>query len=146
MWSDEELLRELRAALGESSVEESAIRAARAAFAWRTIDAELEILSLENLQHNDSALVRDSGADRRHMLAFHGERMTVEIEIDDAGIVGQLTPARPGQVTLVTPDGPQTTTQADDLGCFALPPPAPGPMRLDCRVGADRFLTEWVTV
>jgi hypothetical protein len=146
MWSDEELLRELRAALGESSVEESAIRAAQAAFAWRTIDAEIEVLSLVNLQHNDSALVRDSGADGRHMLAFHGERISVEIEIDDAGIVGQLTPPQPGHVTLVTPGGPQTTAQADEVGCFAFPPPAPGPMRLDCRVGSHHFLTEWVTV
>jgi hypothetical protein len=146
MWSDEELLRELRAALQESAVDENVIRAAQAAFTWRTVDAELEVLGLADSRMNDRALVRDSDADGRHTLAFHGERLSVEMEIDDAGIVGQLTPPQPGQVTLVTPGGPQTTTQADEVGCFAFPPPAPGPLRLDCRVGSDRFITEWVTV
>lgn len=146
MWSDEELLCELRAALGESPVDETAISAAQAAFTWRTVDAELEVLGLEDSLLNAGALVRDSGAESRHMLTFHGERMSVEIEIDDAGMVGQLTPAEAGQVTLVTPAGPQATTQADEVGCFAFPPPAPGPLRLDCRVGSEHFVTEWVTV
>src|SRR5216684_3180880 len=83
---------------------------------------------------------------RPRSLAFHGERLSVEIEIDEAGIVGQLTPPRPGQVTLVTADGPQATTQADDIGCFTFPPPPAGPLRLDCRLGDDHFITEWVTV
>jgi hypothetical protein len=146
MWSDDELLRELRAALDESSVDESVMCAAQAAFTWRTIDTELEILTLQDSLANGGALIRDNGVEGRHVLAFHGERMSVEIEIDDAGMIGQLTPARPGQVTLVTPGGPQTTAQADEVGCFTLPPPAPGPLRLDCRVGSEHFVTDWVTV
>jgi hypothetical protein len=145
-WSDDELLSELRAALHEPPVDESVIRAAQAAFTWRTVDAELELLGLAA----DSALAGDAmvrggspGAPR--MMAFHGSRMSVEIEIDEAGIVGQLTPPRPGQVTLVTADGPQATIQADDVGCFTFPAMS-GPLRLECRVGADRFVTEWVTV
>ncbi len=145
-WTDDELLRELGAALQESPVEESVISAAQAAFSWRTVDADLEFLGLvAGSALTDGALVRGSGPSPR-MLAFHGERLSVEIEIDETGIVGQLTPPRPGQVTLVRPSGPQSTTQADDVGCFAFPPPTPGPLRLDCRVGADRFVTEWVTV
>jgi hypothetical protein len=70
----------------------------------------------------------------------------VEIEVDRGGIVGQLTPPQPGQVTLVTAEGPGATAQADEIGCFTFPPPAPGPLRLDCRVGADHFVTEWVTI
>jgi len=49
-------------------------------------------------------------------------------------------------VTLLTADGPQATTQADEVGCFAFPAPGSGPMRLDCRLGDDHFITEWVTV
>jgi hypothetical protein len=146
-WSDDELLRELRAALQESPVDESVIRAAQAAFTWRTVDDDLELLSLEaGCGLTTDVLVRDSGPGGPRILTFHGERLSVEIEIDEAGIVGQLTPPRPGQVTLVTADGPRATTQADDVGCFTFPPPTAGPLRLDCRLGDDHFITDWVTV
>lgn len=146
-WSDDELLRELHAALQEPPVDESVIRAAQGAFAWRTVNADLELLSLdEGSMLTDDALVRGSGPGAMRRLVFHGERLTVEVEIDEIGIVGQLTPPQPGQVTLLTADGPQATTQADDVGCFALPLPASGPVRLDCKVGAEGFITEWVTI
>jgi len=146
-WSDDELLRELRAALQESPVDESVIRAAEAAFTWRTVDAELELLALAtDSALTDGAMVRGGGPGGPRTLAFHGERLSVEIEIDENGIVGQLTPPRPGQVTLVTASGPQATAQADEVGCFAFPPPTSGPLRLDCRLGTDRFITEWVTL
>jgi hypothetical protein len=145
-WTDDELLQELRSALQEEPVAESVIRAAQAAFTWRTVDAELELLSLDaGAELAAGALVRGAtGA--QGSFAFHGERLSVEIEVDGAGIVGQLTPPQPGQVTLVSAEGPQATAQADEIGCFSFPPPAPGPLRLDCRLGADRFVTEWVTI
>jgi hypothetical protein len=146
-WSDDELLREMRAALQEAPVDESVIRAAQGAFAWRTVNADLELLSLEECSTlTNDALVRGSGPGAVRRLVFHGERLSVEVEIDEIGIVGQLTPPQPGQVTLVTADGPQATTQADDVGCFAFPLPASGPLRLDCKVSAERFITEWATV
>jgi hypothetical protein len=92
-----------------------------------------------------AADVRGAGPFGPQTLVFHGERMSVEIEIDETGIVGQLIPPRPGQVTLVTPDGPQATTQADEVGCFSLPSPGPGPLRLDCQLADCRFITEWAT-
>jgi hypothetical protein len=145
-WTDDELLRELRDALREPPVDERLIRAAQAAFTWRTVDADLEILSLETeLAVNDTAMVRDAGQASPRVFAFHGERLSVEIEIDDAGIVGQLTPPGPARITLVTPDGPQAAADADEVGCFSLPAPPPGPMRLDCQRGSERFLTEWTT-
>ena len=143
-WTDDELLRELRSALREPPVDERYIRAAQAAFTWRTVDADLEILSLETgLALSGAAPVRGPGSPRT--FAFHGERLSVEIEIDDAGIVGQLTPPGPARITLVTPDGPQAAADADEVGYFTLPPPPPGPMRLDCQRGSERFLTEWTT-
>jgi hypothetical protein len=146
-WTDDELLRELRDALAEPPADENVIRAAQAAYAWRTVDADLELLSLEaGLELTAGALVRDGGPGDARTLVFRGGRLSVEIEIDEAGIVGQLIPPQPGQLTLVTADGPQATAQADEVGCFALPLPGPGPLRLDCRLGADHFVTEWVTV
>jgi len=146
-WTDDELLRELGAALREEPVAESVIRAAQAAFTWRTVDDELELLSLDTgAALTAGALVRGDGPGEQRTFAFHGDRLSVEIEIDRSGIVGQLTPPRPGRVTLVTAEGPGATAQADEVGFFTFPPPAPGPLRLDCRLGADHFVTEWVTI
>lgn len=145
-WTDHELLSELSKALEEPPVDENIIRAAQAAFTWRTVDAELEILSLgAGLEHAGAAQVRSTGPGSPRTFAFHGDRLGVEVEVNGAGIVGQLTPPGPGQVTLVTPDGPHAATQADEVGCFALPPPPPGPVRLDCQLGTDHFVTEWTT-
>src|SRR5215468_1182636 len=145
-WTDDELLQELRSALQEEPVAESVIRAAQAAFTWRTVDAELELLSLEAGDELAAAALMRGGAGAQGSFAFHGERLIVEIEVDGAGIVGQLTPPQPGQVTLVSAEGPQATAQADEVGYFTFPPPAPGPLRLDCQLGGDHFVTEWVTV
>jgi hypothetical protein len=146
-WTDYELLSELGGALEEPPLDENIIRAAQAAFTWRTVDAELEILSLDaGLEHAGAAQVRGTGPGSPRIFAFHGGRLSVELEIDDAGIVGQLTPPEPGQVTLMTPDGQQATAQTDEIGCFTLPPPPPGPIRLDCRVGTGHVVTEWMTV
>jgi len=142
-WTDDELLSELGAALREPPVDEDIIRAARAAFTWRTVDAELEILSLDPDPGLAGAAMVRGGAVVPRMLTFHGETLSVTVEIDEAGIVGQLTPPGPGQVTLVTADGPAASAQADEVGSFALPPCPAGPARLDCTLGDARFVTEW---
>jgi len=146
-WTDDELLRELAAALREEPVDDSIVRAAQGAFAWRTVDADLIMLELDsNAIAAADAPVRAGGSAAPRTLAFRGEQLSVEIEIDEAGIVGQLTPPRPGRVTLLAAAGPQASTQADEVGCFAFPPPVSGPIRLDCRVDDDHFVTPWVTV
>jgi len=141
-WTDDELLNELRAALNEPPVDESIIRAAEEAFAWRAVDAELELLLLDASSDMNPALVR---GDSSRMLTFHGERFSVTVEIDESGIIGQLIPPGPGQITLMTTDGPQALAHADEVGYFSLPAPARGPVRLECVVGDARFVTEWAT-
>ncbi len=146
-WSDDELLAELGAALQEAPVADEVIAAAQASFAWRTVDADLELLGLAaDPGASAAALVRGGGPAQPGTLAFRGDQLGVEIEIDEAGIVGQLDPPRPGQVTLVTTTGPHATAQADQVGCFTFPPPPSGPIRLDCRLGDEHFITEWVTM
>jgi hypothetical protein len=144
-WTDEDLLRELGAAQREAPADDGIIAAAEAAFSWRTADEELELLTLETetILGALAGAVRGTGRAAPRTLTFRGEQLSVEIEIDDNGIVGQLIPPQPGQVTLVTSDGPQAAAQADEVGCFALPLPPPGPMRLDCELNGNRFVTEW---
>jgi hypothetical protein len=146
-WTDEELLHELAAALREEPVDDTTLRAAQGAFAWRTVDADLILLELDgSAAAAAGAPVRAAGSAAPRTLAFHGEQLSVEIEIDEAGIVGQLTPPQPGRVTLLTAAGPGPSTQADEVGCFAFPSPGRGPIRLDCRVDDEHFVTQWVTV
>ena len=84
------------------------------------MDAELELLSLDaGAELAAGALVR-GGTGAQGSFAFHGERLSMEIEVDGAGIVGQLTPPQPGQVTLVSAEGPQATAQADEIGCHII--------------------------
>lgn len=156
-WNDDhELLQELRVALQEEPVDDRVIRAALEAFTWRLDDAEIELLTLADDYRPEAgrdpgaglpagAHVRSRGAAGPQTLVFHGERMSVEMEIDETGIVGQLIPPHPGQITLMTADGLQATTQADELGCFSLPTPGSGPLRLDCQLAGCRFVTDWVT-
>jgi hypothetical protein len=146
-WTDDELLHELGLALAEEPVDDSIVRAAQGAFAWRTVDADLILLELDSSATAAAgAAVRAGGSAAPRTLAFHGEQLSVEIEIDEAGIVGQLTPPQPGRVTLLTAAGPGVTTRADEVGCFAFPSPVSGPIRLDCRVDDDHFVTQWVTI
>lgn len=145
--TDDDLLAELGAALREEQVEESVIRAGQAAFAWRTVDAELEIILLDAASAlAGTSQVRGDQPGSPRTLFFRGERVSVDVEIDDAGLMGQLTPSGQGQVTLITADGPQATALTDEVGGFTLPPPGSGPMRLECTLGADHFLTEWTTL
>jgi hypothetical protein len=69
----------------------------------------------------------------------------VEIEVSDAGIEGQLVPPGPGVVRLVTLDGVESETTADDVGCFTFQTRLQGPIRLACCSRAGQITTEWIT-
>jgi hypothetical protein len=148
-WYDQDdgTLAELKQALGEAGAVPARMReAALAAFAWRGVDKELELLLLAH----DSALaddlaVRDAGPGEIRTLAFQGDALSVELEVG-SDIIGQLIPAQPGRVTLVTARGARTEAEADTMGCFRLPLPAGGAVRFLCTCGGAMLATEWVTL
>ncbi len=147
-WTDDdELMRDLTAALRVPEVDDQILSAARGAFAWRTVDMDLELIGLlDDSTLHDEVAVRDSATEAPRTLSFHGDHLGVEIELHDAGIEGQLIPAQPGTVTLVTPAGPHASVTADAVGCFALPASPGGPVRLECSTEQGRFVTVWITV
>lgn len=147
-WTDDDaLMRDLSAALRVPEVDEQILAAARGAFAWRTVDADLELIGLlHDSDLLDEVAVRDSATEAPRTLAFHGDHLGVEIELHEAGIEGQLIPARPGTVTLVTPAGPHASVSADSVGCFSLPASPGGPVRLECATDEGRFVTVWITI
>ncbi|MEJ3743184.1 hypothetical protein WEI85_07850 [Actinomycetes bacterium KLBMP 9797] len=145
---DDVLLDELRAAYGGApadTVPPEFVAAGIAAFAWRTVDAELALFELVFDSAVDAELATRSGAaaDVR-ILTFQVDDVTVEIEVSGAGIVGQITPANGWRVRLETVAAVSDEATTDAVGCFVLPPPPPaGPARLHLQAGPRALATPW---
>jgi hypothetical protein len=118
--------------------------AARAAFTWRTIDQELELLCLADESVRPSALVRGSEEPVSRTLEFTGRTVTIELEIGAQVIVGQIYPIQTGRLTLLTPGGDETELTADEVGCFTFTRPRSGPFRLRCTTADAGVLTDWI--
>jgi hypothetical protein len=115
--------------------------AGQAAFSWRSVDAELALLSEESAAA-ESAMVRGAPTGSR-TLEFQGTRLSVELEETDAGLVGQLVPPTSGQVTLLGPGGELGQAAADELGCFTLDYPSGQLVRVRCETPTGALITEW---
>jgi hypothetical protein len=142
--SDEALLSEVKAAVtGPGPIPSSAFEAARAAFAWRDADTELELMVLAfDSTLDEAALVRDSGELTARTLVFDGDGLSLEVEVGEA-IEGQLIPPQPGRVELIDAAGTVAEVGADHLGCFRLPRPEHGPVRLRCTTSQSSRTTDW---
>ncbi|MGC5052360.1 hypothetical protein ACLQ2S_12995 [Micromonospora sp. DT48] len=137
---------ELRAALAVvGEVPEEHVRAAQAAFAWRTVDAELTLAELvfDSAGELGAALPTRSAGSARN-LSFRGGPIVMEIEVGGTGIVGQLCPADGGRVSARTATGTYEETSIDEVGLFSLGPPPPGPVRLHACSGGFTVVTDWI--
>ncbi len=118
--------------------------AARAAFTWRTIDQELELLSMTDESVRAPALVRGSEEPVSRTMEFTGRTVSIELEIGPRLIVGQIYPVQGGRLTLLTPGGDETELTADDVGCFTFARPSGGPFRLRCTTADAGVITDWI--
>ncbi|GAA3852674.1 hypothetical protein GCM10022243_17860 [Saccharothrix violaceirubra] len=145
--SDEVLLRELTEALAEAAAVPPAFaRAARAAYTWRTVDVELMLLTSYDSVLDAGLADRARAALTARQLVFDAEGISVQVEVTEAGIAGQVLPARSGRVELLTATGPVEAAELDALGFFLLGPPPSGPVRLRCEVDGSTVVTDWVCV
>ncbi|MEH1101939.1 hypothetical protein [Micromonospora sp. CPCC 205561] len=146
--TDEALLAELRAALREPDpVPEEFLTAARAAFGWRTVDAELAVAELtfdSACDPEPAGLTRSTGSART--LTFRTGPVVVEIEVTPTGVVGQLSPARGGRVTARTSAGPYEEAPVDAGGFFSMGAPPAGPVQLRARTFEYAVATAWVSL
>jgi len=141
-WDDDRLLEELRAALQHAGAPTPHMTAAgEAAFSWGSLDDELAVLSEESAA-TESAMVRGAPAGPR-TLEYQGKRLSVELEETEAGLVGQLVPPTPGQITLLGTGGQLGQATADELGCFTLAPPSGELVRVRCETPSGALITEW---
>jgi hypothetical protein len=147
-WTDEELLAELRRALeSRAAVPPEFIEAARGAFAWRTIDADLAQLTYDSLAGLEAAPATRSEPASIRTLTFTSSRLTIEIEVAADSLLGQVVPPGAGTIMLQPQDGTEAVITADEIGCFVIQPVPVGPFRLRCPTGAGiDVLTSWITL
>ncbi len=146
-WDDERLL----VALGEAIKARQAVpswfvETGKNAFAWHNIDAELAQLTYDSSVDREVAVVRSETASIR-ALTFTSAHLTVELEVTASSVLGQIIPPRAGTLEIHTRAGDISTTEVDEIGCFAIDPIPDSPFRLRCRTadGTD-VLTGWITI
>lgn len=152
--TSERLFEELRAiAARADAVPPNVVDAAKGAFAWRTIDADLAELAYDSLLEQEGVLVRSTATAQAQarFLTFETAEATVEIEVATVGsrreLIGQLVPGSSATVEIRHAGG-VLTVDADELGRFR-GEVEPGPMSVRCRIEADGrpvIETDWVTV
>ena len=117
------------------------------AYAWHNIDAELAQLTYDSqpATADRAAAVRSEAASIR-ALTFTSARLSIELEVAEDSLVGQIIPPRAGTLEVHTTAG-VTSSPVDEIGCFAVDPIPASPFRLRCRTedGAD-VLTGWITL
>jgi hypothetical protein len=150
-WDDEELLTALREAMrAREAVPAEFIEMGRNAYAWHNIDAELAQLTYDSDRDADlMASLRSETASIR-ALTFTSAHLSIEVEVTDESLVGQvvpIVPEREGTIEVQAKAGATTTTSVDEIGCFAVSPKPASPFRLRYRAadGTD-VLTGWITL
>lgn len=148
-WDDDERLMEaLSDALrARQAVPPWFLETAKNAYAWHSIDAELAQLTYDSSRDAEvSASLRAESASIR-ALTFTSAHLTIELEIGDRGLLGQIVPPRPGMIEAQTQAGASTPATVDEIGCFSIEPMPPGPFRLHCRTeDGTEVVTRWVTL
>lgn len=146
--SDEELLTALREAVrAREAVPSRFVEMGKNAYAWHNIDAELAQLTYDSSADRElSAAVRSETASIR-ALTFTSAHLSIELEVTEGSLLGQIIPPREGTLETQTGTGISMTTAVDELGCFAIDPIPAGPFRLRCRTtaGSD-VVTGWITL
>ncbi len=154
MWleDDEELFRAMAVAVWEAAaVPPRLVKAARAAYAWRTLDAELAALAYDSARPASSDLLaagqpalREDTALLRY-LTFVATDLTVEVEVGDGRLLGQIMPPCPGELEVWTAESAGGFTAIDALGCFSVAPVPTRAFRLHVRTAAGtRVRTAWI--
>jgi len=146
-WDDDRLLAALGQALkAREAVPAWFIETGKSAFAWHNIDAELAQLTYDSLADREPAAAVRSEAASIRALTFTSARLSIELEVGEGVLLGQIIPPRAGTVETHTTAG-VTTAPVDEIGSFAVDPIPASPFRLRFRTtGGIDVLTGWITL
>jgi len=147
-WDDDRLLVALRQALrAREAVPSWFIETGRSAFAWHNIDAELAQLTYDSNEDRLQATVMRSETASIRALTFTSAHLSVELEVTGNSLLGQLLPAREGELEIHTRAGEISMTDVDEIGCFSVDPIPESPFRLRCHTAdGTNVLTGWITI
>jgi hypothetical protein len=141
---------QLLAALGDAvrarqAVPDAFVEMGKGAYAWHHIDAELAQLTYDSRTDRIGAVRSETASVRA--LSFTSAHLSIELEVTEDCLLGQVIPPRAGTLEAQTGAGASTETTVDEIGCFAVDPIPASPFRLRFR-GADDtdVLTGWVTL
>ena len=146
--SDDQLMAELKLALDQQDpAPATLLDHGRAAFAWRSFDADLAELLFDSARDDELAGVRGAGSDR--LLSFEGGAIAVELGVTGLGerrtLTGQIDPPARTSVEVRSLEG-STMLETDGLGRFSLGI-ATGPLSLRVLRGEDPPLeTPWTLI
>jgi hypothetical protein len=136
IWDDEQLLAALREALADDeAVPPEFIELGKNAYAWHNIDAELAQLTYDSIREPDEALSLRAEAASIRALTFTSAHLTIELEVSEDSVLGQVIPAQSGTIEIQGREGTAATIEADEVGCFLLRPIPDSPFRLRFRNG-----------
>lgn len=146
--SDKELLGELEAAMrAEREVPARFVEAGKAAFAWRTVDAELAALTADSAR-DDRAMagLRAEEASVR-AITFATATVTIDVELTPDALFGQVVPARAGELQVCPREGETQTVPVDEVGWFSVRPRPTQTFRLRFEAdGEPAVVTEWIVL
>ena len=144
-WYDDRLLTALREALQEPDrVPHEVITAAKTAYSWRTLGAELAVLCHDSaLGAHPLAGVR-SNTDERTLM-FEASELGVHVCVRSDLLVGQVIPAQAAEVELQTVHGKTVPLNIDESGSFTFTPLPAAVARLVVRIAGGTVVnTDWV--
>jgi hypothetical protein len=145
---DEELLAALKQALGAGRpVPAELAEIGKSAYAWHNIDAELAQLTYDSTRERHSAASTRSENATIRALTFTSAHLTIELEVNEDSMLGQVVPVQEGTVRFQSRAGVTGTVGVDAVGCFVIRPIPDQPFRLHCRTadGSD-VLTGWISL
>ena len=133
-WSDDD---QLTAALGEaissaSDMPAELVEIGKAAYLWRGVGAELATLIYDSVTERDEDLLALARAEPTNLryLTFTSEDLTIELEVTQDGLIGQIVPPQPGRLQARSADGEVTDAPINEVGGFSLRPIPRGTFRL----------------
>jgi hypothetical protein len=147
-WNDEQVLEALREAMrARQAVPDEFVQTAKGVYAWHNIDAELAQLTYDSRHDKDrSASVRSETASIR-ALTFTSAHLSIELEVTDGLLLGQIMPPGEGTIEAQTRTGAITAVPVDEIGCFSIEPVPAGPFRLHCRIARGlEVVTGWIAL
>ena len=147
-WDDEELLTALREAMrAREAVPAEFIEMGRNAYAWHNIDAELAQLTYDSDRDADLVASLRSETASIRALTFTSAHLSIEVEVTEDALVGQVIPVLTGTIEVQTKEVATGTIPVDEVGCFAVSPKPASPFRLRYRADdGTEVVTGWITL